>query len=181
MKFMDEDFLLESKTAKKLYHDFAEHQPIVDYHCHISPEEVYTDRKFDNVAQVWLGGDHYKWRMIRTNAVPENEITGDADDRIKFQRFAEALPLAIGNPMYHWTHLELKRYFGIETPLTGESAEEIWNECNRKLQSDDMSVRSIIEGQLAAVAADGERDRAGRDFGVRFGLVPGQQGVQIGV
>jgi len=144
MKFMDEDFLLESKTAKKLYHDFAEHQPIVDYHCHISPEEVYTDRKFDNVAQVWLGGDHYKWRMIRTNAVPENEITGDADDRIKFQRFAEALPLAIGNPMYHWTHLELKRYFGIETPLTGESAEEIWNECNRKLQSDDMSVRSII-------------------------------------
>lgn len=145
MKFMNEDFLLETPVARKLYHDFAEHQPIIDYHCHISPKEVYEDRKFDNITQVWLGGDHYKWRMIRTNGVPEEEVTGSASDRVKFQRFAEALPLAIGNPMYHWTHLELKRYFGVDTPLTGDSAEEIWKICNDKLQTPDLSVRNIIK------------------------------------
>ncbi len=145
MKFMNEDFLLETPVARKLYHDFAEHQPIIDYHCHISPKEVYEDRKFENITQVWLGGDHYKWRMIRTNGVPEEEVTGSASDRVKFQRFAEALPLAIGNPMYHWTHLELKRYFGVDTPLTGDTAEEIWNVCNEKLQSPELSVRNIIK------------------------------------
>ncbi len=151
MDFMNEDFLLQGKSAQKLYHEFAEHQPIIDYHCHISPMEVYTDRKFENIAQVWLGGDHYKWRMIRANAVPEREITGDASDRIKFQRFAEALPLAIGNPMYHWTHLELKRYFGIDTPLTADTAEEIWQECNRLLAQDDFSVRNIIRRSNVAM------------------------------
>lgn len=145
MKFMNEDFLLETPVARKLYHDFAEHQPIIDYHCHISPKEVFEDRKFENITQVWLGGDHYKWRMIRTNGVPEEEVTGTASDRIKFQRFAEALPLAIGNPMYHWTHLELKRYFGVDTPLTGDTAEEIWNVCNEKLQTPALSVRNIIK------------------------------------
>ncbi len=144
MKFMDEDFLLETKAAKKLYHDYAENQPILDYHCHISPKEVFEDRVFENITQVWLGGDHYKWRLIRTNGIPENEITGDADDRLKFQRFAETLPLAIGNPMYHWTHLELKRFFDIDTPLTGDSAQEIWDECNRKLATDGFSVRGLI-------------------------------------
>ncbi len=145
MKFMNEDFLLETPAARRLYHDFAEHQPIIDYHCHISPKEVYEDRKFDNITQVWLGGDHYKWRLIRTNGVPEEEVTGSASDRIKFQRFAEALPLAIGNPMYHWTHLELKRYFGVDVPLTGDSAEEIWNICNEKLKTPALSVRNIIK------------------------------------
>lgn len=145
MEFMNEDFLLETPVARKLYHDFAEHQPIIDYHCHISPKEVYEDRKFDNITQVWLGGDHYKWRMIRTNGVPEEEVTGSASDRVKFQRFAEALPLAIGNPMYHWTHLELKRYFGVDTPLTGDTAEEIWNVCNEKLQTPALSVRNIVK------------------------------------
>ena len=145
MKFMTEDFLLETPVARKLYHDFAEHQPIIDYHCHISPKEVYEDRKFDNITQVWLGGDHYKWRMIRTNGVPEEEVTGAASDRVKFQRFAEALPLAIGNPMYHWTHLELKRYFGVDMPLTGDTAEEIWKICNEKLQTPELSVRNIIK------------------------------------
>ena len=145
MKFMTEDFLLETPVARKLYHDFAENQPIIDYHCHISPKEVYEDRKFENITQVWLGGDHYKWRMIRTNGVPEEEVTGSASDRIKFQRFAEALPLAIGNPMYHWTHLELKRYFGVDTPLTGDTAEEIWKICNEKLQTPALSVRNIIK------------------------------------
>ncbi|MBR3837094.1 MAG: glucuronate isomerase [Clostridia bacterium] len=144
MKFLSEDFLLHTPAARKLYHDYAEGLPIIDYHCHISPKEVFEDRKFDNISQVWLGGDHYKWRIIRTNGVPEEEITGSASDRVKFQRFAEALPLAIGNPMYHWTHLELKRFFGIETPLNADSAEEIWTECNRLLQTPDFSVRGLI-------------------------------------
>lgn len=144
MAFMDENFLLEGKVAQKLYHEYAASLPIIDYHCHISPREVYENRRFDNIAQVWLGGDHYKWRLIRTNGVPENEITGSADDRTKFQRFAEALPLAIGNPMLHWTHLELQRYFGIQKPLTPETAEEIWTECNSILQSGEMDVRNII-------------------------------------
>ncbi len=111
--FMDEDFLLESPTAKTLFHNYAEKMPIIDYHCHINPQEIAENRKFDNITQVWLGGDHYKWRMIRSNGVEEKYITGsESTDREKFQKFAETLPKAIGNPLYHWTHLELKRYFG---------------------------------------------------------------------
>ena len=143
-KFMDEDFLLQTETAKKLYHDYAEKMPIIDYHCHINPQEIAENRKFDNISQVWLGGDHYKWRMIRSNGVEERLITGDGSDREKFQMFAESLPKAIGNPLYHWTHLELKRYFGYDGVLNGETAEEVWNLCNAKLQEDDMSARGII-------------------------------------
>ena len=112
--FLDEEFLLQNEPARRLYHGWAEKMPIVDYHCHIDPRDIAEDRRFDNITQVWLGGDHYKWRLIRSNGVPEEEITGNAPDRVKFQRFAEALPRAIGNPLYHWTHLELKRYFGYE-------------------------------------------------------------------
>ena len=143
-KFMDKDFLLESKTAKVLYHKYAASMPIIDYHCHINPAEIAEDRRFDNITQVWLGGDHYKWRMIRSNGVPEEEITGDADDRTKFQRFAEAMPRAIGNPMYHWTHLELQRYFGYNGVLNGDTAEEVWNLCNAKLKEDGMTARGLI-------------------------------------
>ena len=107
--FMDKDFLLSTPTAQKLYHEYAAEMPIIDYHCHVSPQEIYEDRKFENITQVWLGGDHYKWRVMRSNGVEEKYITGDASDREKFQKFAEALPLAIGNPMYHWCHLELKK------------------------------------------------------------------------
>ena len=144
-KFMDKNFLLENKTAQKLYFEYAENMPIIDYHCHINPEEIYENRKFDNITQAWLGGDHYKWRMIRSNGTSEDEITGSADDRTKFERFAEALPLAIGNPMYHWTHLELQRYFDFYKPLSKKTSEEAWNICNEKLSRDDMRVRSIIE------------------------------------
>jgi len=144
-KFMDKNFLLENKTAQKLYFNFAEKMPIIDYHCHINPQEVYENRKFDNITQAWLGGDHYKWRMIRSNGIDESEITGDADDRTKFQRFAEALELAIGNPMYHWTHLELQRYFGFNKPLNGETAQEAWDTCNAVLAREDMRVRDIIK------------------------------------
>ena len=141
-EFMGEDFLLSTETAKKLYHGFAENMPIVDYHCHISPAEIAENRVFENITQAWLGGDHYKWRLMRSNGVDERFITGDASDREKFQAFAELMPKAIGNPMYHWCHLELKRYFGCEKTLSGETAEEIWNFCNEKLKN--LPVREII-------------------------------------
>ena len=126
-QFMDEDFLLSNDTAKTLYHQYAAQMPILDYHCHINPQEIYEDRRFDNITQVWLGGDHYKWRVMRSNGVEEKYITGDASDREKFQKFAEALPKCIGNPMYHWCHLELKRYFGYNGILNGDTAEDVWH------------------------------------------------------
>ena len=142
--FMDKDFLLSTKTAQKLFHEYAEHMPIVDYHCHINPREIAEDRKFDNITQVWLGGDHYKWRLMRSNGIDEYYITGGASDREKFQKWAETLEKAIGNPLYHWSHLELQRYFGYTGHLSGETAEKVWNLCNAKLQEDGMSVRNII-------------------------------------
>lgn len=156
--FLDEEFLLQSKTARELFHDYAESLPVIDYHCHINPQEIAEDRVFDNIAQVWLGGDHYKWRMIRSNGVPEEEITGSASDRIKFQRFAETLPKAIGNPLYHWTHLELKRYFGYNEILNADTAEEVWNLCNETLKT--LSVRKIIErsGVTTIVTTDDPAD-----------------------
>ena len=141
---MDEEFLLSTETAKKLYHEYAEKMPILDYHCHIDPKEIYEDRKFDNITQVWLGGDHYKWRQMRSNGVEEKYITGDASDREKFQKWAETLEMAIGNPLYHWSHLEVKRYFGYDGFLSGDTAEEVWNLCNEKLQA-GMSARKLIE------------------------------------
>ena len=145
-QFMDKDFLLSNDTAKVLYHDHAAKMPIVDYHCHINPQEIYEDRRFDNITQVWLGGDHYKWRVMRSNGVDEYYITGGASDREKFQKFAESLPKAIGNPMYHWCHLELQRFFGYHGVLNGDTAEEVWNLCNDKLRNDpNMTVRGLIK------------------------------------
>ena len=145
-KFMDKDFLLETKTAKTLYFDHAAKMPIVDYHCHINPQEIAVDKKFKNITEAWLGGDHYKWRLIRSNGVDEEYITGkESSDREKFQKFAEALPRALGNPLYHWTHLELQRYFGVTKPLNGDTAEEIWEICNAKLQEPELSVQGIIK------------------------------------
>ena len=142
-QFMDKDFLLETETAKHLFHDYAEVMPIVDYHCHLSPKEIWEDAKFDNITQVWLGGDHYKWRQMRTNGVEERYITGDASDREKFQKWAETLEMAIGNPLYHWSHLELQRYFGYTGHLCGDTAEEVWNICNEKLKN--LSARQLIK------------------------------------
>lgn len=145
MGIINDNFLLKSNTAQKLYKKYAADMPIVDYHCHINPKEIAEDRKFENITQVWLGGDHYKWRLIRSNGVSEDEITGDTDDYTKFLRFAEMLPKAIGNPMYHWCHLELKRYFGFDGNLNADTAKEVYELCNKKLQSDDMSVRALIK------------------------------------
>jgi len=151
MKFNSKNFLLTNKTAVKLYHNYAAKMPIIDYHCHINPQEIAEDRKFDNITQIWLGGDHYKWRLIRSNGVSEDEITGTANDRTKFQRFAEMLPKAVGNPMYHWTHLELKKYFGYNGVLNGKTAEKVWQLCNAKLKEDGMSVRNIIASSNVAM------------------------------
>lgn len=143
-QFMDKDFLLSNETAKTLYHDYAAKMPIIDYHCHINPAEIAENKEFKNITEVWLGADHYKWRAMRSNGVEEKYITGDATDREKFQKWAETLPKAIGNPLYHWAHLELRKYFGYEGVLNGETAEEVWNLCNEKLQSGEFKVRDII-------------------------------------
>lgn len=141
---MDKDFLLSNETAKVLFHEHAAKMPIIDYHCHINPQEIAEDRQYENIAQPWLQGDHYKWRAMRSNATDEKYVTGDASDREKFQKWAETLEKAIGNPLYHWTHLELQRYFDYYGSLNGKTAEEVWNLCNKKLAQKDMSVRGII-------------------------------------
>ena len=153
--FMTEEFLLNTETARELYHGHAEKMPIIDYHCHIPPQEIAEDRRYENIARLWLGadhfGDHYKWRLIRANGTPENLVTGDAPDRDRFQAFAEMLPLAVGSPMYHWTHLELKRYFGYNGILNGETAQEVWDLCNEKLKT--LTVREMIrQANVACVA-----------------------------
>ena len=152
--FMDKDFMLYNETAKHLFHDYAKDLPIIDYHCHISPQEIYEDRRYENIAQIWLGGqnpdgsyagDHYKWRLMRSNGVPEEKVTGNADPYEKFLEFAKTLEMAVGNPMYHWSHLELKKYFGIDTPLTEDNAKEIWDRTSEMLKNDpDLSARGII-------------------------------------
>ncbi len=142
--FMDADFLLNTDTAKMLFQQTAKDAPIIDYHCHIDPREIYEDRRYDNITQVWLGGDHYKWRLMRCAGVEEKYITGDASDREKFQKWAETLAKAVGNPLYHWTHLELQRFFGYHGVLNGATAETVWNLCNEKLRDPGYSVRGLI-------------------------------------
>ena len=144
-KFMDENFLLHNETAAILYHEYAAEMPIIDYHCHLSPREIAENKKFRNITEIWLGGDHYKWRAMRINGVEERYITGDADDKEKFMKWAETMPYCIGNPLYHWTHLELRRYFGIEELLSPETAEYIWDKCNEMLADDSFSARELIK------------------------------------
>ncbi len=142
--FMGTDFLLAGPAAKTLYHSYAKDMPIVDYHCHVSPQEIYEDRRFANLYEAWLAADHYKWRLMRFGGVEERYITGDALAREKFQEFAEVLPRAVGNPLYHWCHMELKTFFGYEGVLNGNTAEEVWALCNGMLARPDMSVRGLI-------------------------------------
>ena len=144
-KFMDEDFLLQNETAKYLYHEHAKNMPIFDFHCHLIPSEIAEDKKYNNITEIWLYGDHYKWRAMRSFGIDEEYITGSKSDFEKFKAFAKAMPYLIGNPIYHWSHLELKTYFGVEEVLSEENAEEIWNRCNEVIQSDDFSARSIIK------------------------------------
>ncbi|MCX7949824.1 MAG: glucuronate isomerase, partial [Treponemataceae bacterium] len=145
-RFMDKDFLLTTKTARWLYHEVAAQEPIFDYHCHLNPKEIAENRRFSNLTEIWLGGDHYKWRAMRSNGIDERFITGDAPPYEKFLAWAKTIPETLGNPLYHWTHLELQRYFGIYEPLNERTAPAIWEKANGALASDpDLSVYGIFK------------------------------------
>ena len=143
--FLDENFLLGNKTAQRLYHDYAKDQPIIDYHCHLPPADIAANRRFDNLTQIWLDGDHYKWRAMRTNGVDERYITGDADPYEKFAKWAETVPYTMRNPLFHWTHLELRRYFDINELLRPDSARAIYDRCSEQLRTPSFAVRRLLE------------------------------------
>lgn len=145
MSFLTEDFLLHSDVARELYHEHAAKEPILDYHCHLPPDQIASDTQFCNLQKIWLAGDHYKWRAMRANGVPEQYITGEASDWEKFLAYAKTVPKTIRNPLYHWTHLELKRFFGINKLLNEDTAREIWEEANEKLATPELSVRNILK------------------------------------
>jgi glucuronate isomerase len=142
--FIDEDFLLRSETARILYHDYAKEMPIIDYHCHLPPDQIAQDKQFENLTQIWLYGDHYKWRAMRANGINEKYCTGDAGDWEKFEQWAATVPYTMRNPLYHWTHLELLRYFDIDILLNKDTAREIYDECSEKLKQKDFSVRNLL-------------------------------------
>ncbi|WP_144502908.1 glucuronate isomerase [Bacillus pumilus] len=142
--FLDEQFLLNSPTAEKLYHEFAKDLPIIDYHCHLSPKDIYENKTFRNITEAWLYGDHYKWRAMRANGIPETHVTGDASDYDKFLAWAKTVPMTIGNPLYHWTHLELRRYFEVQDLLNEKNADAIWQKVNEKLQGEGFGARDFI-------------------------------------
>ncbi len=149
--FMSKDFLLQNETARELYHQYAAMMPIIDFHNHLSAKEIYDDICYDNIAQLWLGGDHYKWRAMRTMGIPERLITGSGDPYERFLAWADTVQNAFGNPLYHWTHLELQRYFGITKPLSKENAKEVWTICNKKLHTKEYSVRNLLRMQKVQV------------------------------
>lgn len=145
MAFIHDDFMLKNETAKRLYHEFAKDLPIIDYHCHLPPAEIAEDKQFNNITELWLAGDHYKWRALRASGVDEYYITGAATDKEKFLKWAEVVPQTLGNPLYHWTHLELKKYFGIEDLLGPDTAEAIWEQVNAILSQPDYSAKNLIK------------------------------------
>jgi len=144
-KFLDQDFLLDNNTAQELYHDFAHAMPIIDYHNHLSPEAIGTNKVYDNITDIWLKGDHYKWRAMRANGIQENYITGDADNKAKFSKWAETVPYTMRNPLYHWTHLELQRYFGITDLLNEQSALPIYQQTSEQLAEPEFSTQALLE------------------------------------
>lgn len=150
-QFMDENFMLNNETAVRLYHDFAAGMPIFDYHCHLNPQEIYEDIPFDNITQLFLGGDHYKWRYMRSCGIDEAYITGSMPDQEKFRAFCRALQYGIGNPLYHWTHLELRHYFGIDTIVREDTADAIWEAANARIRETSMSPASLINQSNVAV------------------------------
>jgi len=175
-KFITDDFLLYNEQAKDLYNNYAKEQPIIDYHNHLSPKEIAEDRQFDNITQVWIAGDHYKWRAMRTLGVDEKYITGDASDKEKFMAWARTVPHTLRNPLYHWTHLELKRYFGIDELLNEDSAERIYEEVNKKLQQPEYSCRGLLKKMGVETLCttedpldtlDYHRQLADSDFGIK--------------
>ncbi|MGB3891480.1 MAG: glucuronate isomerase, partial [Priestia megaterium] len=143
-KFMDDNFLLTNETAAHLYNTYAKDMPIIDYHCHLNPQEIYENKQFETLTNVWLDGDHYKWRLMRANGIEEEKITGSASDYEKFLAWAKTVPMTIGNPLYHWTHLELKRFFDIDEILNEHTAPFIWEKANEKLRSGEFGARDLI-------------------------------------
>ena len=150
-EFINDNFILHNETAVKLYHEHAAKMPIIDYHNHLNPQEIFEDRVYDNLTEVWLGGGHYKWRAMRANGVPEELVTGSGDAYKKYQAYADTVQKAFGNPLYHWTHLELKRYFGIDENLNPDTAEEIWDKCNERLRSSGFSALNLLRMQNVKV------------------------------
>lgn len=176
MGFIHNDFLLQSETAKRLYHTYAANEPILDYHCHLPVRDIAENRRFHNLAEIWLEGDHYKWRAMRANGVPERFCTGDADPYDKFLAWARTVPYMVRNPLYHWTHLELHRYFGIENLLDETTARDIWERSTQKLQNDGLSTQGILRRfRVAAVCTsddptdslENHKQLAASDFGTR--------------
>ncbi|NOY77531.1 MAG: glucuronate isomerase [Calditrichaeota bacterium] len=174
--FIHENFLLKTPTAQRLYHDYAETMPIIDYHCHINPKDIAEDRKFASLTQIWLAGDHYKWRAMRANGIDEKYITGSASDWEKFQKWAETVPYTLRNPLYHWTHMELKKPFGITDLLNPSTAKSIYDACTAMLQNDDFSCQNLIKKWDVEVicttddptdSLDSHRILQQSDFGVR--------------
>jgi glucuronate isomerase len=151
--FIDENFLLQNETAAALYHQYAKEMPVIDYHCHLPPDQIAEDRSFDNITQIWLYGDHYKWRAMRANGIAEEYITGNKSDWEKFEKWAETVPYTLRNPLYHWTHLELQRYFDVYDILSPATARKIYEECNAKLQTPEYSVRNILRKMKVEVVA----------------------------
>ncbi|MFW6152502.1 MAG: glucuronate isomerase [Verrucomicrobiota bacterium] len=145
MSFISDDFLLMNDKARELYHEYAEDMPIIDYHCHLKPSEIAENKRWENISQIWLYGDHYKWRAMRSNGIDENQITGNVSDREKFSKWAQTVPYLLRNPLYHWTHLELKRYFGIDDLLSPATEEKIWNTCNERLADENFCARGLMK------------------------------------
>lgn len=176
-KFLDEDFLLYSKTAQRLYHEYAKGMPIIDYHCHLPPDQIANDHQFENITQAWLYGDHYKWRAMRTNGVNESYITGNRTDREKFEKWAETVPYTLRNPLYHWTHLELQRYFGITDLLNKNTAADVYEAASAQMQTPQYSVRSLLRKMNVRVVCttddpidslEHHKKLAGDDFDVKI-------------
>ena len=190
MGFIHRDFMLGSGAARRLYHEYAKDLPIIDYHCHLSPKMIAENRRFKNITELFLGGDHYKWRAMRSYGVDEKYITGDADDYDKFLKWAETLPHCIGNPLYHWTHLELKRYFDIDDALSPKTADKIWKKTNEMLQGDDFTPQSLIARSGVEIlcttddpADDLEYHRQIRESGFKVRVLPSfrpDKAVEIG-
>ena len=182
--FIDDDFVLQSKAARRLYHDYAEQMPIYDYHCHLPAELIANDHQFENITQLWLYGDHYKWRAMRTNGVNERYCTGDATDWEKFEKWAQTVPSTLRNPLYHWTHMELKNPFGVDNKLlNGDTAKEIYDHCNSLLQKPEYSVRGLLrkfnvklvcttEGPLDTLEHHKKIAAEGLDFNVHTAFRP---------
>lgn len=167
-KFMDKNFLLKNKTAKKLFFKYARELPIYDYHCHLIPSQILEDKKYSNITEIWLYGDHYKWRFMRSMGVDERLCTGDATDYEKFCAYAKCIGVAVGNPLYHWTHLELQRFFGIYDILSEKTADDIWNRANAVINSPDFSAKSLIKN--SNVALIGTTDDPADDLSAHFGI-----------